>query len=170
MARFYTVDVGTFRAVAVTDSVAQAMLTEYFASRAETFPAAQGTYLKRPAAPGQFEPPHGVFLIVSDDSGAEPADAGCGGIRALAPSPSGAARYEVKHVWVRPEFRGRGLGAELLAELEQRARQFGAAEVVLDTNTSQAAAARLYARSGYREIAPYNDNPNATTWYAKSLS
>jgi GNAT superfamily N-acetyltransferase len=168
--RFYTVDVGTFREVAVTDAVAQAMLTEYFASRAETFPAAQGNYLRRPPAPDHFEPPHGVFLVVSADIDAESVDAGCGGIRAVAPSPSGAIRYEVKHVWVRPEFRGRGLGAELLAELERRARQFGATELVLDTNTSQAAAGRLYARSGYREIAPYNDNPNATTWYAKPLA
>ena len=154
----------------MTAPAAPVLLNEYFASRAETFPASQGTYRTALPAPEQFVPPRGVFLIVSVDTETGPADAGCGGIRAVAPSASGDLRYEIKHIWVRPERRGRGVGARLLAELERRARSFGATEVVLDTNTSQAAAGRLYARSGYHQIAPYNDNPNATTWYAKSLA
>ena len=154
----------------MTAPAAHTLLSEYFASRAETFPASQGAYRTAFPVPEQFVPPRGVFLIVSVDTDTGPADAGCGGIRAVPPSPAGDIRYEIKHIWVRPERRSSGLGARLLAELERRARSFGAAEVVLDTNTSQAAAGRLYARSGYRQIAPYNDNPNATTWYAKSLA
>jgi hypothetical protein len=57
----------------------------------------------------------------------------------------------------------------LLAELERRAIGFGATESVLDTNASLTAAAGLYHSSGYRSIPPYNDNPNATNWYAKRL-
>jgi ribosomal protein S18 acetylase RimI-like enzyme len=65
--------------------------------------------------------------------------------------------------------RGRGWGSLLLAELEARARQFGATEMVLDTNSSLEAAGALYQRSGYEDVPPYNDNPNATNWYRKKL-
>ena len=40
---------------------------------------------------------------------------------------------------------------------------------MLDTNASLESAAALYRRSGYVSIAPYNDNPNATNWYRKTL-
>ncbi len=40
---------------------------------------------------------------------------------------------------------------------------------MLDTNASLAAAQGLYRTTGYREIAAYNDNPNATHWFAKDL-
>ena len=57
----------------------------------------------------------------------------------------------------------------LLEELERRARAFGAAEVVLDTNASLEAAGGLYRSSGYAETEPYNDNQNATHWFIKQL-
>ncbi|TPW94776.1 PadR family transcriptional regulator, partial [Schumannella luteola] len=46
----------------------------------------------------------------------------------------------------------------------------GATEAVLDTNANLTAAGSLYRTSGYVEIPPYNDNPNATTWFRKELS
>jgi len=93
---------------------------------------------------------------------------GCAGIRRLPADPP-AVRYEVKHLWVRPEVRGGGHGRALLEELERRARHLGATELVLDTNRVLQAAAALYARLGFERIAPYNDNPNATDWYRKAL-
>ncbi|HAN26006.1 MAG TPA: PadR family transcriptional regulator, partial [Microbacterium ginsengisoli] len=48
-------------------------------------------------------------------------------------------------------------------------RRLGAAELVLDTHHSLAAAAGLYASSGFVTIPPYNENPNATRWYGKRL-
>ena len=45
----------------------------------------------------------------------------------------------------------------------------GRPSVVLDTNASLEAAGNLYRRAGYVDVAPYNDNPNATNWYAKRL-
>jgi ribosomal protein S18 acetylase RimI-like enzyme len=65
--------------------------------------------------------------------------------------------------------RGLGLGRALLAELQRRARGLGAQRLVLDTNDSLTAAAGLYRSSGFDEIEPYNDNPNATRWFAKTL-
>ena len=155
----------TWRESAVDDPAAHRLLAEYFTSRAETFPG--GGYITVFPSPSDFVPPQGEFVLAHDDENGT--DVGCGGIRR---SPSGAdspIRFEIKHVWLQPEARGRGLGRELLGELERRARVLGAQELVLDTNASQAAAAGLYRSAGYLEIPPYNDNPNATHWYLKTL-
>ncbi|GGF24762.1 GNAT family N-acetyltransferase [Subtercola lobariae] len=167
------------RETPVTSEPAVRLLTEYFTSRELDFPTNQGVYRVTFPPPEQFVPPVGVFLVVETgegDAGGEgdaAADTvghavGCGGIRRIADGPTGA-RYEVKHVFIEPAARGQGLAAALMAELEARAAAFGAAEVVLDTNASLEAAARLYARLGYHSIAAYNTNTNATNWYAKTL-
>jgi ribosomal protein S18 acetylase RimI-like enzyme len=54
-------------------------------------------------------------------------------------------------------------------ELEARAVGLGARQIVLDTNASLEAAQGLYRTTGYEDIPPYNDNPNATNWFAKRL-
>ena len=149
-----------FRPVPVTDALAHELLTEYFSYRAETFPTPSGYVTTFPATE-QFEPPRGVFVVVEEPGSV----LGCGGIRHL-----DAGQFEVKHLWVRSEGRGAGLGRQLLGELERRARQWGATELVLDTNESLAAAGSLYRSSGFETCEPYNDNPNATTWYRKQLS
>ena len=161
----------SFADVPVTDAHAHRMLADYFAERAETFPAAQGAYRTTFPDPGQFVPPNGVFLLAHDEDG----EAGCGGVRELrvplgeAEEDPAVIRYEIKHLWVSPAHRGHGLGRAILAELEHRAAGFGATEVVLDTNASLEAAAGLYRTHGYESIQPYNDNPNATDWLRKSL-
>lgn len=148
-----------FRSVAVTDPLAHELLTEYFRYRAESFPTPSGYVTTFPAAE-QFVEPNGVFLLLEDAG----MPLGCGGIRRLEP-----ARFEVKHLWVRPAARGTGSGRALLRTLEEHARTLGATELVLDTNESLAAAGGLYRSSGFEPCEPYNDNPNATTWYLKSL-
>ena len=155
----------TWREVPADSPAAVAMLSDYFGSRRETFPSGKGSYATKFPARSDFEPPAGVFLVVEGENLAgEPADVGCGGIRRLA-----SFRYEVKHLWLNPSTRGRGYGHLLLEELERRALEFGATELVLDTNDSLLAAGALYKSHGYLEIEPYNDNPNATTWYRKVL-
>lgn len=149
----------SFRETPVADATAQALLGEYFAFRADTFPVASGYRTTLPDA-AQFVTPRGVFLVAADGDEV----LGCGGIRAL-----GGGRFEVKHLWIRPAHQGRGLGRALLSELEQRAIALGATEAVLDTNGSLEAAGRLYRSHGYVEIVPYNDNPNATHWFGKTL-
>ncbi|THG35493.1 GNAT family N-acetyltransferase [Glaciibacter flavus] len=156
----------TFRELRVDDDVAHALLAEYFAEREATFPSAGGYRTTFPAA-DQFEPPRGVFLVVDDE---DRGVVGCGGIRRLGDGPNGTTLFEVKHLYLRPSARGLGAGRILLAELERRAAAFGAMDVVLDTNASLAAAGGLYRSSGYRDIEPYNDNPNATNWYGKPLA
>ena len=148
-----------FTPVPVTDPTAHELLTEYFTSRELSFVG--GAYAVNYPVPDQFDPPAGVFVVVRDGDRA----VGCGGIRALSPE-----RYEVKHLYLRPKTRGKGWGRELLADLERRAAELGATEVVLDTNATLTAAGGLYQSMGYLGVEPYNDNPNATHWYRKDLT
>ena len=141
----------------VTEATAHELLEEYFTSRG----ISTLNYVINHPDPANFIAPSGVFLVVEDEEG----PVGCGGIRRL-----DVARYEVKHVWIRPRARGKGLGRSLLTELERRAAELGATHVVLDTNASQVEAASLYRSAGYVEVEPYNDNGNATHWFSKRLA
>ncbi|HXR12156.1 MAG TPA: GNAT family N-acetyltransferase [Gaiellaceae bacterium] len=94
-----------------------------------------------------FEPPDGVFVVVRDDEGTAVA---CGGIARF-----DQTRAEVKRMYVVPESRGRGLGRRVLVELEESARRFGYAGVVLETGDLQPEALGLYRSSGYERIPCY---------------
>ncbi|MBF4634271.1 GNAT family N-acetyltransferase [Agreia pratensis] len=148
-----------------TDSLdAHRLLTDYFTWRAGEFPPAQGAYTVTYPEPSAFVAPDGVFLIAVDD---EPV--GCGGIRRISPDDAGRVRFEVKHLWLAPSSRGRGLATAMMDELESRARGFGADLMVLDTHHTLTGAARLYSARSYVPVEAYNDNPNATVWYSKDL-
>jgi putative acetyltransferase len=89
----------------------------------------------------------GVFLVGRFDGPA----AACGGIR-----PVGEGVMEVKRMFVRPEFRGRGLARAILAALEQAAMDRGYRTIRLETGDVQPEAVALYRSSGYRPIACYS--------------
>ncbi len=59
---------------------------------------------------------------------------------------------EVMTVGVAPEYRGRGLGAALLTDLLDRARQARARRVFLEVRAGNETAQRLYERAGFRAI------------------
>jgi ribosomal protein S18 acetylase RimI-like enzyme len=159
----------TLRPALPSDPAAVALLDQYFAARAEAFPAASGQYRRPSVVAAEFVPPQGVFLLVEGENLAgEPADVGCGGIRTVEAGPRGERR-EVKHVWIQPHARRTGAGRALMLELERVAHAQGARELVLDTHDTQTAAGALYASLGFTRIDPFNDNPNATTWMAKLL-
>ncbi|WP_127820271.1 GNAT family N-acetyltransferase [Microbacterium sp. CPCC 204701] len=155
----------TLRSAAADAPDAHALLAEYFQARTDGFAVLDVAYRTTFPDPAAFMPPAGVFVILDDD---EREPVGCGGIRLVSDGPRGT-RYEVKHLYLRPETRGRGWGRLLIDDLESRARAFGARELVLDTHHSLEAAAALYARTGFVPTEPYNDNPNATRWYRKAL-
>jgi len=147
------------------DPVAARLLQDYFDSRELGFTTHPGGYRVVHPDPAAFVPPAGVFLVVRDDAGVP---VGCGGIRRIA-DRDGAVTYEVKHVWIEPGSRGRGWSRRLMERLEAHAVALGAGWVVLDTNESLEAAQHLYRSSGYEDVEPYNDNPNATHWFAKRV-
>ena len=111
------------------------------------------------AALDEFLPPRGTFLIVRRSG--EPI--GCGGIK-----PFEGAAY-IKRMWVAPSARGRGVGKRLLQALEDRARSLGYRTICLETNKALTQAQQLYRSSGYREVAPFNDEPYANHWFEKRL-
>lgn len=160
-----------FVPVSPAEPLTAALLDAYFAERSAGFAVPGGYRVARPD-PAAFLPPDGVFLRLDEDDGdggTGGTPLGCGGLRRLADDPHGP-RLEVKHLFLTPPARGRGLGAALLGELERRARSLGAATLVLDTNRSLVAAGGLYRRAGFVPVPPYNDNPNATDWYGKRLT
>jgi len=87
-----------------------------------------------------------------------------GGHEAIRPSVG-----EIKRLYVRPQFRGRGIAKELLTALEEYARRCGYSELRLDTAASMLAAAQLYRSCGYEERERYNDNPQAAFFMKKTI-
>ena len=101
--------------------------------------------------PGQYAPPAGSLLLARVDGGAA---AGAVGLR---PLTGGAC--EMKRLYVRPRFRGLGLGRELVLAILEEGRRRDYAVMRLDSLPSMAAAIGLYREFGFREIAPYTHNP-----------
>jgi len=99
--------------------------------------------------------------------------AGCIGLRRLTRpeelEPEDVKCAEIKRMYVREKFRGRGIAPRLLAAAENFARQEGYARVYLDTASGMVSAARLYERNGYERCARYNENPQAAIFMRKSL-
>ena len=62
---------------------------------------------------------------------------------------------EIKRMFVRPEFRGRGLGLEILRALELWAAESGYSACVLETGKKQPEAIQLYQKAGYGIIPNY---------------
>ena len=72
-------------------------------------------------------------------------------------------------MWIAPAARGLGVGRRLLDELERALRRHGATVARLETNRALTEAIGLYRSAGYREVAPFNDEPYAHHWFEKSL-
>ncbi len=114
------------------------------------------------SSPDDFIEPDGCLLLVRDDSATA---VGCGGIRLL-----DADTAEIKRMFLRPTMRGRGAGWQLLKALEAKAIELGASRGVLDTNETLTSALALYRAAGWVEVPAYNDNLEATHWFAKDLT
>jgi len=110
----------------------------------------QGFEAELAALPGGYAPPAGRLLLAYQGD----ALAGCGALR-----PIGSGAAELKRMWTRPAFRGRGMARAVASALIEAARQEGYATVRLDTLEWMTAARALYASLGFREIPAYYPNP-----------
>lgn len=109
------------------------------------------------ALPGKYAPPQGRLLLAECDSQV----AGCVALRKLDDHSC-----EMKRLFVRPQYRGKGLGRMLVHRLISDARQIGYTHMRLDTvEPVMKDAVAMYRQVGFVEIAPYCENPMAGTLY-----
>lgn len=107
--------------------------------------------------PGDYAPPEGRLLLMEWEGQL----AGCGALHKLE-----ADICEMKRLYLRPPFRGKGLGRTMAERLIAEAREIGYRRMRLDTvGPVMKDAVAMYRRLGFVEIAPYRENPMAGTLY-----
>lgn len=103
--------------------------------------------------PGKYAEPRGCILVAAVSDGA----VGCVAMRPL--DSGGGGVCEMKRLFVRPTARGTGLGRGLAARVIDEARARGYVAMRLDTIETMVGAIALYRALGFRDIAPYCENP-----------
>jgi ribosomal protein S18 acetylase RimI-like enzyme len=113
--------------------------------------------------PGEYGAPRGALLLATVNGEL----AGCGACRALG-DVDYANACEMKRLYVRPGFRGLGLGRTLAQALMDHAMRAGYSVMLLDTPADMQAARGLYVALGFEEIPPYYFNPIPGAHYLKA--
>jgi GNAT superfamily N-acetyltransferase len=108
--------------------------------------------------PGAYAPPGGALVLALTDGQV----AGCAALRRF-----DAQRGEAKRLYVRPEFRGQGVGRALLEWVIAEARGMGYRELVGDTIPQMAVALAMYDRAGFERTGPYAEAPTPGAIYLR---
>jgi putative acetyltransferase len=111
--------------------------------------------------PGDYAPPSGRLLLAE----VEGQLAGCVALHKL-----GNQICEMKRLYLRPEFRGKGAGRALAEAIVAEARSIGYERIRLDTvEPVMKDAVAMYRRIGFQEIAPYCENPMPGALYMELI-
>jgi putative acetyltransferase len=100
--------------------------------------------------PGKYTPPEGRLLIAKWSGQI----AGCVAMKRLADGIC-----EMKRFYVRPDFRGKGIGQAVARAIIEAGRAAGYARMRLDTVPSMQSAIRIYESLGFKDTEPYVYNP-----------
>jgi putative acetyltransferase len=101
--------------------------------------------------PGEYAPEQGRLLLGLVDEQV----AGCIALR-----PLDVEACEMKRLYLRPEYQGKGLGREMAEKIIEEARKIGYKRMLLDTLPGRMdKAISLYRSLGFKEIPPYYPNP-----------
>jgi ribosomal protein S18 acetylase RimI-like enzyme len=106
--------------------------------------------------PGAYAPPDGRLLLAVDRARV----VGCVALRKI-----GDGVCEMKRLYVRPAFRGQGIGRELARVVLAEAQRIGYARMCLDTLPSMTEALTLYRSLGFTRTGPYGPSPTAGAVY-----
>ena len=112
------------------------------------------------ALPGEYASPSGRLLLAEVDGRA----AGCVALRRIDPE-----NCEMKRLFVRPEYRGRGIGRALALEIIRTAGSVGYSRMRLDSIDTMRSALNLYRSLGFKEIEAYRYNPIRGAVYMELL-
>lgn len=88
--------------------------------------------------------------------------AGCIGLRKI-----DEQNCEMKRLYVRPKFRGKRIGDQLVRKIIEDAREIGYSHMLLDTLPFLKSAICMYKKYGFYETESYNDSPMSTSIYMK---
>ncbi len=123
----------------------------------------QGFEQELATLPGDYATSRGALLLALVDGKV----AGCCALR-----PLDSADYpnacEMKRLYVRPAFRGLGLGRQLAQTIMDAAHLYAYDHVLLDTLDEMEAARSLYEDLGFEEVPPYYQSPIAGAHYLKA--
>jgi putative acetyltransferase len=140
----------TIQPATVSDLDAVRTLFPEYANSLQVDLCFQGFEQELATLPGKYAPPQGRLLIAKQHGEA----AGCVALRHYREDVC-----EMKRLFVRPAFRGLGLGRDLAVRIIAEAREAGYSEMVLDSLDRLHPALGLYQAMGFVETPPYYPNP-----------
>jgi putative acetyltransferase len=121
-------------------------------------PEFQGFADELRSLPGPYAAPSGILLLASVDA----APAGTGAMRPLGPTSC-----EAKRLYVRPEYRRKGIAKALLDRLVAEARAKGYSDMYADTLSTMSAALSMYRDTGFTQVGPYSSTPTPNAIFLK---